>query len=201
MFTVVLFLIGCSSTKVKTYNDPNLESTKLNSIALLPLRNSFVQQNASLSIGEILEVNKMFQQEFILKNPGIKVLNSVESTEMLNEKSLVEDYDKLLSIYSNTGIPNTDILKDIGKSLGIDAIAQGFLVKVHQVDGQYGVVNAETTIVVKYVMFSTRTGNILWEVVANGSKKKSTVGNAPDVEEVLKVLRKKITSSVPKLRS
>ncbi len=192
-------ILGCSTSKVKTYVDPNLSSGKIKSVALLPLRNSFTQTNASLSTGDIMEINKMFQKEFISKNPNATILNSVESTDLLNEKMLLNDYDKLLQVYGSTGIPNTTILQNIGNQLNIDAIAQGFLVKVVQNDGSYGRVNGETTISVKYVMFSTKNGSVLWEVLADGSKVKSTLANAPEVSEVIEILRKKITSSIPKL--
>lgn len=199
LFIFAFVILSCSTSKVKTYVDPNLSSGKIKSVALLPLRNSFTQTNASLSTGDIMEINKMFQKEFISKNPTATILNSVESTDLLNEKMLLNDYDKLLQVYGSTGIPNTTILQNIGNQLNIDAIAQGFLVKVVQNDGSYGRVNGETTISVKYVMFSTKNGSVLWEVLADGSKVKSTLANAPEVSEVIEILRKKITSSIPKL--
>ncbi|HMS68316.1 MAG TPA: hypothetical protein PKD18_09260 [Saprospiraceae bacterium] len=195
----MLIFVGCSTSKVKTYADPTLTTGNIKSVALFPLRNSFAQTTASLSTGDIMEINKMFQSEFINKNPNAKILNAVESRDLLNDKNLVSDYDKLLEVFDNTGIPDTRNLQNIGSQLNVDAIAQGFLVRVVQNDGQYGKINGETTIKVKYVMFSTKDGSILWEVIADGSKVKSTLAKAPEVSEVIEILRKKLANSVPKL--
>jgi hypothetical protein len=195
----IAIMCGCSSSKIKTYSDPNLSISNINSIAILPLRNSFTATNTSLSTSDIIELNKMFQQEFMQKNPTLKILNSVESSDILNEMDLVEEYDKLLQVYGSTGIPNTKILQNIGEKLKIDAITQGFLTKVVQNDGSYGRVNAETTIKAKYVMFSTKTGAVLWEIIVDGSKIGSTIAKAPPVEDVMGILRKKISTSIPKI--
>jgi hypothetical protein len=146
---ISLLFLNCSTSKVKTYVDPNFSNSQVKSIGLLPLRNNFTQTNASLSTGDMLEINKLFQKEFITKNPNAKILNAVETSDLLNAKMLVNDYDNLLQVYGSTGIPNTTVLQNIGRELKIDAIAQGFVTKVVQNDGSYGRVNGETSITVK----------------------------------------------------
>ena len=105
-------------------------------------------------------------------------------------------------MYENTGIPNTQILKKIGKNLSTDAVIQGFVKEVFQRDGVYGGNRGETKIVVKYVMFSNLTGDVLWEASYEGYKGTgSTLSKAPPISEVIEIIKKKLPSSIPTLSS
>lgn len=196
---LIIILSSCSSAKVRNYYDPAQDFSKLNSIAILPLRNSFVQTNTSLNTGDMIEINKMFQQEFIKKNPRLKVSDSKSSTELLNKNQLVEPYANMLSTFHQTGIPNTDILKKIGTLINADAIFQGFVTECIQNDGVYGRVNAETSVKVRYILFSTSTGSVIWEATCEGQKKLGTLGNAPPISEVLTKIKKNLIPAIPVL--
>ena len=128
---MALLFYGCVSSDgtIKSYINPALISTEITSVAIFPLRNAFVQTDVSLGTGDMIEINKMFQSEFVNKNSKTAIINSVSSTEMLNQGSLVDTYSNLLTVYTQTGIPNTESLRKIGKYLKADAIIQGFVVK------------------------------------------------------------------------
>ena len=202
---LMLFLFtGCVANKatVKTYVNPGLNSAKINSVAIFALRNAFLQRNTELGTGEMIDINRMFQMEFIKRNPSTKIVDAVSSTELLNQNNLVNSYDTLLRVYENTGIPNTQILKKIGKNLSTDAVIQGFVKEVFQRDGVYGGNRGETKIVVKYVMFSNLTGDVLWEASYEGYKGTgSTLSKAPPISEVIEIIKKKLPSSIPTLSS
>lgn len=188
-----LFLYGCSTSEgtVQTYINPSLNSSKITSVAIFPLRNSFVQQNISLGTGDMIEINKMFQMEFAKRNSKTEMVNSVSSTELLNKGNLVNSYDTLLTVYSNTGIPNTRILVRIGNTLKVNAIIQGFVMEVFQNNRN------EARITIKYVMFSTTTGEILWEATCVGHRITPTVQATGPISDVIEIIREKIISAMP----
>ena len=193
---------GCVSTSgtTKTYISPSLASTKITSVAIFPLRNAFTQTNVSLGTGDMIDINQMFQSEFFKRNANTKLINSVESTELLNKGSLVDIYSDLITVYTVTGIPNTETLKLIGEQLEADVIIQGFVVRVVQRDGVFGGNRGETSVTVRYVMFSTITGEVLWEATSDGYKGTAlTTEKAPPVTDVIEILREKIISALPEL--
>lgn len=198
---LVILNIGCASNKarVKAYQNPTLNSIKINSVGILPLRNSFTQRS-SLNTGEMIEINRLFQSEFIKLNSNTKVIDAATYLELLNKSNLVNKYDDLLRIYDNTGIPNTISLKEIGQETGVDAIIQGFVFNLLQNDGSYGRNRGETSLDIKYVMFSTTTGEVLWDAIYSGYKGTAlTTQNAPPIDDVLRTIKKKIPNSIPKL--
>jgi len=151
----------------------------------------------------MIEINKMFQKAFAEKNSKTTLINSASSTELLNQGSLVDSYGKLLTVYWETGILNTATLNKIGKYLKVNAIIQGFVVQIYQRNGVfYGLSGTpgETKITVKYVMFSTNSGNVLWEVSADGYKGVNAFQQAPPVSDVIELLMEKIISALPILR-
>ena len=67
------------------------------------------------------------------------MINSVSSTELLNQGSLVDSYGKMLSVYEESGILNTETLNKIGKYLKVDVIIQGFVMDVYQRNGVFNI--------------------------------------------------------------
>jgi hypothetical protein len=207
LINIFLFLFlgslfyGCSVSNsgatVKIYNSPSLNSGKIASIAFFPLRNQFVQTNALLGTGDMLEINRMFQTEFSNKNSKLQLFNSNSSIELLNKFNLVNSYDTLLSVYNNTGIPNTQILDRIGQAIKVDAIIQGFVVDISEKEILLGV--QETKVIVKYVMFSTKSGEILWEATCSGYKQLGAYTSVPPppISDLIEILRAKIIPELP----
>lgn len=202
-----LLFYGCSGSEatILTYINPSLHSPKITSVVVFPLRNAVTQQNASLATGDMIEINKMFQVEFANKNSNTKMLNPTSSTELLNKYNLVNSYDTLLTGYSNANIPNTQILIRIGQNINVDAIIQGFVIKVFQRDGVFAVSyqnpgnRGETKLILKYVMFSTISGEVLWEATCEGHKDVSSLKKAPSISDMIELMRDKIISALPTL--
>ena len=201
LLTTVFLFYGCSIKRatVKSYISPTLNSVRINTTAILPLRNAFAQKDQSLLTGDLVQINSMIQREFHNRNPKVILIDAITAKELLNKDSLVNSYDKLLNVYDNTGIPNTQILNQIGKHINADAIMQGFVQEVLQHDKErvgFQTIPSKTKIVVKYVMFSTITGDVLWEVNCEGSKQ-TNKRYAPPVFEVIDLIQKKILTALP----
>lgn len=197
-----LLLYGCVAKKVtiKTYINSSLNTSKITSVAIFPLRNGFVQRDANLGTGDMIEINKVIHQEFSSMNPKASLVTAVTSIDSLNKGNLVNSYDTLLRVYEYTGIPNTVILNKIGKKLNVGAIIQGFVREITQKDGVYGGNRGETRITLKYVMFSTNTGDVLWEATITGYKgTATTLAKAPPISDVIEIIKKKIITGMPKL--
>lgn len=185
---------------IKTYINPSINSAKIYTVSVLPLRNAFVQKETDLGTGDMIEINKIFHTAFASKNPNTKIVDAITSVELLNKSRLVSSYDTLLRLYENTGMPNTQILAELGKSLHSDAIVQGFVREIFQRDGVYGGNRGETRITIKYVMFSVSNGDIIWEATCVGYKGTSTtLKPAPPVSDVIEIIKKKIVSAMPVL--
>ncbi|MBK9981592.1 MAG: hypothetical protein IPP15_04070 [Saprospiraceae bacterium] len=195
-------LCGCitSSGTIKTYINPAVNASLIKSVAIFPLRNSFVQRSIGLGTGEMIDINRMFQMEFVKRNSTTHLVDAVSSRELLNKSSLVNSYDTLLSVFDNTGIPNTVILNNIGKHLDVDAIIQGFIKEVSQKDGVYAQDAGEAKVVIKYIMLSTVSGDVIWEATCEGIKRTSTtLGKAPPFDEAIEIVKQKIVSAMPSL--
>jgi len=203
-----LLYLGSAATptfeaNVKTYVSPSLNSSEITSVAIFSLRNAFTQ-TSSLGIGDLNEINRLFQTSFIEKNRKTTLVNAYSATELLNKGKLVDDYSKFVTVYTQTGIPNTETLKKIGNELKVNGVIQGFIENVIQNDGLMGIREGETRIVFKYVMFSTISGEVLWEVTCVTSAKSGTnfLGGttkevtAPPVSEAMKNMKSKIDAAM-----
>jgi hypothetical protein len=193
--TVLLFSIcGCGGSGVDTqnYQDPVFETYKVNTIGILPIRNS------NLALNEAREVNRYFMTGIARKNKKYILISPEESIEKLNRDSLVERYYNHLVTYSSSGIANTKTLQDIGKSIGCDAIAQGEIYNVIKKDGHYGQNKGETRCNVRYSVLSTKDGKVLWETsVESYDITDFTTSGAPPLMDVVKAGMDKIIESLP----
>lgn len=187
--TLVL-LLGCSGTRIKTYTNPSFSRESYQKYALLPIR------NISLSPSEGLEVNKTFLSTLMAKNPGKKILNSVDVNRILNESNSVSIYDQFLREFENTGLPNTNILNTLGKQLNCDAIIQGIIVNFKQESYP----RSRTTAGLRYVIISTKNGDILWESQSSGYKNGAWAwSQPPPLFDVLGKIQKKMVRVIPSL--
>jgi hypothetical protein len=191
----LLFLTACtSSSKIKTYTNPSFTRDAIKSIALLPIR------NISLTPSEGLEINRMFYKEVTARNPSKRIVDPVQTVKLLNDGNLVSLYDQFLREFENTGVPNNNLLKQLGAQLQSDALIQGVVVNFSQNDARYGGNAAKTSATLRYVIISIATGDILWESSCEASKSSTTtLGKTPPLFEVLEKAQKQIITSVPKL--
>ena len=186
------FLSGCTTSHTtRTYSDPSMGTKAIISMAILPVRNAPIAQ------AESIRMNRELAQTVQRKNPSLQILGPVEAIEKLNEKNLVDDYDRYVVALAQSGIPNREILSRIGAALGVDALMQGQLVGLAQKDGApYS--PASTVFVLRYSIVSTKDGMLLWETSEEIRKKRQTIFSAPPpLEEVLPEAVQRVEQSIP----
>lgn len=195
ILTVLLLLIGCSTSKLRTYVDPSIQSTSINSTAIFPIR------NVRLLPDESRQINRNISQKFLQKNPNVKIIGPAESIDLINQSGLADKYSEFLRSFMLSGIPNTVTLKEIGNALNVDSILQGELFDIYQYNGQFGVdLNSYTSLTIHYILLSTQRGNILWEATTNARKNTATVFQpAPPLYEVILIANDKIFTALPQL--
>lgn len=195
-FLIIFTLISCVPIKVtlKTFVDPSLQSSSINSVAVFSLRNT------ALSPGEGLEIDRAITQGFSQKNVNTKIMGASEAANKLNDAELADDFSQFLRDFESSGIANTTILKKIGEKLGVDAILQGRLSDVVQRTGSYPGVASVTSLTLRYTLISCKTGNTLWEGTSNSAKYGKTVFSPPaPLYEVISSTREKIFTGLPTL--
>lgn len=195
MIVITSFIFyGCGGSGVSTqnYQDPVFNTYKIDTIGILPIRNS------NLALNEAREINRYFMVGVSTKNRKYTLLSPEECIEKLNRDSLVERYYNHLVTYSSSGIANTKTLQDIGKSLNCDAIAQGEIYNIIKKDGAFGSNKGETRCNVRYSVLSTKDGKVLWETSVEAYETTSTtLKDAPALMDVVKQAMDKIIESLP----
>lgn len=191
----MLLLIGCATAGLKTYVDPSIQPGSINSVAIFPMR------NVRLLPDESRVINRSISQRFQQESPKVRILGPGESIDLINQKGLADKYSDFLRNFAMSGIPNVITLKEIGNALDVDAILQGEVFDIVQINGRFGLdTNSRTFLTVRYYLLSTHKGNILWEATSNVKKSTVTVFEpAPPVYEVISIANEKILTSLPKL--
>lgn len=190
----VLFSLGCVQTRatLKTYIDPSIQTSAVQSVAVFSMRNT------AFSPGETLEMDRAITQGFAQKNPGVKIIGSAEASRMINDANLTSEFSLFLEDFERSGIANTKMLNKI-KNLGADAILQGRLSEISQIDKNIKLgIRAKTTVTVRYTLLSTSNGNILWEGTSNGVKR-TYKRFAPPIYELVTKAQEKVIGSIPQL--
>ena len=191
-----LIFTSCVTNKatINTYVDPNFEQGKIQKIAVFPIRNT------RLAPSESQQINRKISQAISRENSSIEIMSSAEATRILNDNGLSGDWAQFLDDYAASGIPNSNILTDIGSTLEVDAILQGEIVSIFQEDGQYGGNKGTTRVTVRFSMLDTNQGNLVWESSSDGIKgTATTVESAPPIIEAVDLAVDKLLSSIPNL--
>jgi len=184
---------GGSGAESQNYQDPTLETYNIKTIAILPIRNSY------LNIGDAKEINRHFMSGLSRVNKKYVLIGPDEAIEKMNKDSLVEKYYNYVATYSTTGISNSEVVKKIGESISCDAIVQGEIYNVIKKDGHFGQNKGETRCNVRYSLISVKDGKTLWETTSEGYETTSTtLSDAPPVMNVVKLAMDKIIESIPK---
>ncbi|MBN8568970.1 MAG: hypothetical protein J0M18_05025 [Ignavibacteria bacterium] len=191
-FSIVLTSCGGSGATSQNYQDPSYQNYTIKKVAVLPIRNTY------MNIGEAQNVNRFFITELTRKVKGYEVVGPEDAIAKLNQDSLVEKYYEYLVKYSTTGIPNRELIKQIGTSLNVDGIVQGEIYNITKVDGRYGGNKGETKCSMRYSLLSANDGKVLWETTAEGYKTTTTtLEDAPPLMDVIMECMTKIIESVP----
>lgn len=192
---LVGLLVGCAPTaRTNVYVNPTLQRGTISALAVLPIR------NARLAPSEGQEVNRKVTQALHDQSPDVKIIGSAAVTDMLNQADLVDVYSNFVRDYAASGVPNVKTLKRLGKALSVDAILQGELVDLRQLDGVFGVRPGTTQVTMRLSILSTQNGDILWEGNAQGTARTATtLESAPPVYEALNVAVERLLGQLPPL--
>jgi hypothetical protein len=188
----ISFCLACTTTGANTFRDPSLASTKLRSVAILPL------QTTHLGPGISLDVNRGVVQGFVARNPGLRILSPSESQEKLGAAGLIEAYSQYLRDYATSGMTNKATLAKIGTALEVDAILQGEIAQLQQQNG-YPYHPAFTQLSLRYSLVSCQSGVLLWESSARARRELTALDSAPDVYEVIPVAQQTLVAQFPVL--
>jgi hypothetical protein len=145
-------------------------------------------------------MNRDFVRAFIAANPHVVVTDAAVSARTLSDASLVERYGAFLQRYTITGIPNPQLLADMGSALHVDAIIQGEVIEIVQRHELLDVQDGETLVTIRYRMTGTRTASILWEGTGHAAAgKKELVRRVPPLSELIATAEQEVIKVVPKL--
>lgn len=174
-------IYGCAGVWWPEHRDlyENLASNKIRTIAILPIRNNNLDSN------EAKEVNRYFMTGItkILKN--YILISPEESLEILNRDSLTERYYNKLPTYFSSITINKKLIKDVGESLGCDAIVQGEISKITK--STYLDQNkAETSCWVNYGLISTKNGKDIWGNLVTSTLNADLTSGPPSLINVVK---------------
>lgn len=191
--SLVLLLGSCTTTRIRTYQDPSLSATPLVSVAVLPL------QNTRLGPQIAIDLNRGIVQALSRSNPTLKILGPAEVQETLSRAGLVETYAQFLRDYGTSGLLNKSALAKLGEALGVDGILQGDISQLEQQDGQpYR--PAYTKVVLRYSIISLTSGALLWESSATAKKETTAFNKAPEIEDVVPTAQSTLVEQMPMLR-
>jgi len=193
----LLISFGCATPHVnfRTFTDPSIQTSAIKNIAILPIRNSRILP------GESNEMIRALTREILKLNPKISILTNVKAIELLNKNNMTEKYSDFLRDYATSGIPNLNVLKEIGQILTVDAILQGEVFDISQQNGHYPGVMAYTSLSLRYYLLSTIKANVLWESRCSVSVQASGTVWAPPppIIEVINIAQDKILTNLPLL--
>lgn len=193
VFTSILFT-SCAVSKatLNSYVDPNINNEKITRLAVFPIR------NAKFAPSEAQQINRKISMSIAQKNSQIEIMSSNEAINKLNDSNLANTWAVFLDNYSSSGVPDKNVLTEVGDALGIDAIIQGEIVNVFQQDGAYGSNKGTTRVTVRFSMLSTKSGKLLWEASSDGIKgTPTTLESAPPIIEAVDLAVDKILSNLP----
>ncbi|MDR0690443.1 MAG: hypothetical protein LBG08_09325 [Spirochaetaceae bacterium] len=189
---VALVFSSCATSRatIDSYIDPNFSAESVKKIAVFPLR------NARLAPSEALQINREIIQAINRKNPALQIIGASEAVEILNDKGLAEQWAKFLENYVTSGIPNADILREVGTGLEVDKILQGELVNVIQRDGDF-YVWATTRVTVHYAMMDVISNKTVWDATSDGIAQTDMTFEAPPIIDAIRLAQDKILEVLP----
>jgi hypothetical protein len=195
-FGIGFLATGCSTHKatIDTFTDASMSRGSVRSIAVFPIRNT----RAAPSQAQV--TNRKITQAVHASNPDVEVLGPAESVDILNAAGLADEWADFLERYVLSGVPDAEMLAEIGRALDCDAVLQGEVVNVFMRDGEWGSNKGETRVTVRFTMLDTRDGRLLWEASSDGVRKTAwATDNAPPLVEAIDLAVEKILQNLPPL--
>lgn len=189
---------ACATHKgsVNSFVDPSFTATRINSVAVFPIRNTRAAPS------EARQINRRVALELRAQNPNVKLINETEASALIDEAGLGDDWASFVTGFAASGIPDVQKISAIGEAIGVDTILQGELVSVQQSDGVVGGNPGTTRVTVRYTLLDARDGRLLWETSAEGRRQTATtLQSAPPVIEAVEIAVEKILQNLPPLNS
>lgn len=192
----VISIAGCAVNKgtINSYNEPTYEGGTITSIAIFSLR------GAQFAPSEARTVNREITRAMASKNPNLEIIPPSEAQRKINSSDFAERWSDFVEDYYTSGLANQEILAQASEVLGVDAIMQGQLLRLYQVDGDGWTQKGTTRVTVSYSILQTSTAKTVWEVSADGVKRNALeFAEAPTVIDSLELAIDKIKVNIPKL--
>ena len=194
LFAISALLINCSITNqtIEINKSAEIDSLQYFYIALMPINEAY------LSNDEIEDINDDLNSHFGNFFGYIKFLNIEQFELFLKSNNLWDKTLVMWNDYVETGVINKEVLLDIRKETKINTILFGQVLSVQKTFGKHRAQIGESTAEVKFTIFSTITGNVIWEAVCSG-----TQGNAhsdqpvPSTIEAVEVALDEIMHNLP----
>jgi hypothetical protein len=181
---------GCTTASLDSFVDPSYSSKDIRKVVVLPMT------NAGITPGQAQELSRAFAQGMLRANPNLEIMGAGEAIDKINAADLADEWATFLRNYNTSGIPNTNTVKRIGSTLGVDAIIQGSVLSVSQKDSN-GYDYPMTRVNVRYGAISAKTGAMLWEISSEGTIQPYSYTAAPVIDAV-RLAHDKILRSIPK---
>jgi hypothetical protein len=186
---------GCAThtATINSYVDPTYRSGQFQSIAVFPIRNT------RMAPSEAQQINRRVSVFINRRDPEIRLVSSVEAVNRLNESGLANAWAVFLENYVSSGVPDANVLAQIGAAVGADAIIQGEILDVFQQDGA-DEQKAITRVTVRFTMLDCQGGKMVWEATSDGRRETAIAGNmfhAPPIIEAIHLAVDKVLESLP----
>ncbi|OGU55190.1 MAG: hypothetical protein A2V66_00540 [Ignavibacteria bacterium RBG_13_36_8] len=156
-FGIIFLLIYSCAPSELTINylvDPKISNEKISTIALMPLIDNYLTDEERMDIDE---------RFFDLLENNYRVLDTEQSIELLKQNDLLEDWKIFWNNYLTNQHIDKNLLLTIGKRIKIDAIVQGNVLDISKQLPVHRKIIGETSAKLKYSIFSTTSGKLLWE--------------------------------------
>jgi hypothetical protein len=189
LFAGLLMLAACSNTTttLQTHRSPAFSTVPLKSVAILPIQNSF------FSIPTADRLEQEVAQAFASRNADVQVISPSDT-----RAQYVADYSSFLRDYNTYGRLDKPTLAQMADSLKVDAVLHGAIISMEQQDG-FPFPVAYTKVKITYALIGLRSAEVLWNVSAVASVRKSTFSGAPDSNEALASIQKMVLDQLPQL--
>jgi hypothetical protein len=195
VFALVVCQAACAAktARISGYYSPTFDFSRVNSIAILPLR------NAGIAPRESRLINGWLMDGLEQKNPNAMLMNPIEAMQALGDAGLADAVGAFVANYLSTGFLEPDLLTEIGETLAVDAVVQGELVTVHQEDGGgWGGHKGESRATIRFSMFACEFGELVWDVSSEGVRGNPSVWErAPPLIQPIILAMNKIVGSLP----
>jgi hypothetical protein len=190
---------SCSTNRasIDSYVDPTYSKGGIKSIAVFPIR------NARLSPSQAILINKKLIQGIIKVNPNIEIISPSKAQRIINESEIASEWSDFIEDFYTSGIADKVILQKFSKLLKADAIFQGNISRITQVDGSARF-PATTRVDIQFSILEVSTAKTTWSVTSNGFRAETAsfgqfVVPAPPTSEAIKLSLDKVLGDIPRL--